>query len=89
VKCRIELRVDGKAGPPLTVELITLDRECRGAEDVGLRLEEAKGLLERLQEELVRRQLAEYLHNRRRCRSCGALHRVKGSHAVRLLSNST
>ncbi len=29
-----------------------LDRECRTAEDVGLRLEEAKRLLERLQEEL-------------------------------------
>jgi hypothetical protein len=86
VKFRIELRVDGKAGLPLTVELVTLDRECRGVEDVGLRLEEAKGLLERLQEKLVRRQLAEYLHSRRRCRTCGVSHRVKGSHAVRLRS---
>ena len=49
MRCSIELRVEGKDGP-LRVELGTLDRECRGAEDVGLRLEEAKRLLERLQE---------------------------------------
>jgi hypothetical protein len=53
---------------------------------VGLRLEEAKGLLERLQRELVHRQLAEYLESRRRCGSCGVRHRVKGSHRVRLRS---
>ncbi len=85
MKCSIELRVEGKVGP-LRVELSSIDRECRGAEDVGLRLEEAKRLLGRLQEELVRRQLAEYLDRRHRCARCRRLYRTRGHHPVRLRS---
>jgi hypothetical protein len=85
MKCSIELRVGGSVGP-LRVELGSIDRECHGAEDVGLRLEEAKRLLERLQEELVRRQIAEFLERRHRCARCRRLYRTRGHHAVRLRS---
>jgi hypothetical protein len=46
VRYTIELRVDGRSGPPVRVALARIGRLCRGAEDVGLRLEEAKGLLD-------------------------------------------
>jgi hypothetical protein len=55
-----------------TVELVSITRPVLAAtaDDVGLSLAEAKSLLARLQEAMVRGQVAEYLHCRRVCPDC-------------------
>ena len=55
-----------------TLELVSITRPVLAAtaDDVGLSLAEAKSLLARLQEAMVRGQVAEYLHCRRVCPDC-------------------
>jgi hypothetical protein len=49
-------------------------------------LEEAKAVLQGLQEQLIRQQLAEYLEARRRCPDCRQLRAIKGYHRLRFRS---
>jgi hypothetical protein len=53
---------------------------------VGLRLEEAKAVLQGLQEQLIRQQLAEYLEARRPCPECYRSRAIKGYHRLRFRS---
>ena len=47
---------------------------------------EAKAILSGLQEQLVRQQLAEYLHEHRSCPGCHRLRAIKGYHPLRFRS---
>ena len=50
MKFIVELRIEDTDRIPLSIALETIDRPCDVVEDVGLRLEEAKAILGRLQE---------------------------------------
>ena len=83
MKFIVELRIEDTDRIPLSIALETIDRPCDVVEDVGLRLEEAKAILGRLQEEVVRNQLARHLEAQRSCRSCDQPHPIKGYHPMR------
>ena len=53
---------------------------------MGLRLEEAKSILNGLQDRLVRQQLAEHLERHRACPSCHRTRSIKGYHPLRFRS---
>jgi hypothetical protein len=69
-----------------TVELVSIARPVLAAtaDDVGLSLAEANSLMAKLQEAMVRGQVAEYPHCRRVCPSCLTFQRVKDRRQRRL-----
>ena len=82
------IRLEAKTGwgGVATVEVVSIARPVLAAtaDDVGLSLAEAKSLLTRLQEAMVRRQVAEYLHCRRVCPDCLTFQPVKDRRQRRL-----
>ena len=82
------IRLEAKTGwgEVETVEVVSIARPvfAATADDVGLSLAEAKSLLTRLQEAMVRRQVAEYLHCRRVCPDCLTFQPVKHRRRRRL-----
>jgi len=64
MKFIIQALIETPDGLPLTVPVQTIERSCDRIEDVGLRLEEAKSILNGLQDRLVRQQLAQHLDAR-------------------------
>jgi hypothetical protein len=82
------IRLEAKTGwgEVETVEVVSIARPVLAAtaDDVGLSLAEAKSLLTRLQEAMVRRQVAEYLHCRRVCPDCLTFQPVKDRRQRRL-----
>jgi hypothetical protein len=82
----IQVLIESPGALPLSVPIQTVDRPCERVEDVGLRLEEAKAVLQGLQEQLIRQQLAEYLEARRPCPDCRQLRTIKGYHRRRFRS---
>ena len=75
------IRLEAKTGwgEVETVEVASIARPVLAAtaDDVGLSLAEAKSLLGRLQQAMVRGQMAEYLHCRRVCPDCLTFQPVK------------
>lgn len=71
---------------PLSVPIQRIERPCDRLEDVGLRLDEAKAVLQGLQEQLIRQQLAEYLEMHRPCPDCYRSRAIKGYHPLRFRS---
>jgi hypothetical protein len=67
---------------PLNVPIQSVDRPCERVENVGLRLKEAKAVLQGLQEQLIRQQVAEYLEARRPF-SPGSTSRCESSNSCR------
>jgi hypothetical protein len=86
MKFTIQVLIESPGALPLNVPIQTVDRPCEKVEDVGLRLEEAKAVLQGVQEQLIRQQLAEYLEARRPCPDCRQLRAVKGYHRLRFRS---
>jgi hypothetical protein len=86
MKFTIQVLIESPDALPLSLPIQTIERSCARIEDVGLRLEEAKAILSGLQEQLVRQQLAEYLHDHRPCPCCHRLRAVKGYHPMRFRS---
>jgi hypothetical protein len=64
MKFTIQALIETHDGLPLTVLVQTIERSCDRIEDVGLRLEEAKSMLNDL---LVRQQFADTLQRHRAC----------------------
>ena len=81
---RLEAKTDW--GEVEAVKLISITRPvfAATADDVGLSLAAAESLLSRLQEAMVRRQVAEYLHCRRICPDCLTFQPVKDRRQRRL-----
>jgi hypothetical protein len=82
------IRLEAKTGwgEVETVEVVSIARPVLAAtaDDVGLSLAEAKSLLTKLQEAMVRGQVAEYLHCRRVCPDCLTFQPVKDRRRRRL-----
>ncbi|MGH7117734.1 MAG: ISKra4 family transposase [Acetobacteraceae bacterium] len=82
------IRLEPKAGwgEVKTVELVRITRPVLAATaaDVGLSLAEAKSLMARLQETMVRGQVDEYAHCRRMCSECLTFQPVKDRRQRRL-----
>ena len=83
MKFTIQLLIEDTDRLPLLIPLDTIDRPCETLEDVGLRLQESKAVLGRLQEEIVRNQLARHLETNRSCHTCERPRAVKGYHPLR------
>ena len=83
MKFTIQLLIEDADRISLSIPLETIDRPCDVVEDVGLHLQEAKAVLGRLQEEVVRNQLARHLETHRACRVCERPRAVKGYHPLR------
>jgi len=86
MKVTIQALIETAEGLPLTVSVQTIERSCDRIEDVGLRLEEAKLILNALQEQLVRQQLTEHLQSHRACPDCHRPRTIKGYHPLRFRS---
>ena len=86
MKFTIQLLIESPNAQPLSVPVQTIERSCERIEDVGLRLEEAKTILNGLQEQLVRHQLAGHLDKHRLCPRCHRPRTVKGYHPLRFRS---
>jgi hypothetical protein len=82
---RVQVVIESAAGePPDVHEIACLHREELRPDTVGLTLEEAKTVLERMQQQIVEEQAAEYLHMQRHCPDCGTKRYHKDAHTVTL-----
>jgi hypothetical protein len=85
MKVRVQVVVESTAGDPTDVhDIACIQREELRPDTVGLTLEEAKTVLERLQQRIVEQQAAEYLRTQRSCPQCGNKRSHKGDHTVTL-----
>jgi hypothetical protein len=85
MKMRVQVVIESTAGESTDVqEIACLHREELRPDTVGLTLEEAKTMLERMQQRIVEQQTVEYLHTQSHCPHCGKKRYHKGAHTVRL-----
>ncbi len=83
MKVRIQVVVESAAGEPADVpEIACIQREELRPDPLGLTLDEAKTVLERIQQQIVEQQAAEYLHMQSHCPPCGNKRYHKGEHTV-------
>jgi hypothetical protein len=54
MKFTMQVLIESPGALPLSVPIQTVDRPCERVEDVGLRLQEAKAVLQGLREQLIR-----------------------------------
>ena len=85
MKMRVQVVIEAAGGESTDVhEIACLEREELRPDTVGLTLEEAKTVLERMQQRLVEQQAAEYLRTQSHCPHCEKKRSHKGAHTVRL-----
>jgi hypothetical protein len=85
MKMRVQVVIESAGGESTDVhEIACFDREELRPDTVGLTLEEAKTVLERLQQRIVEQQAVEYLRTQSRCPHCEKKRYHKGAHTVRL-----
>src|SRR2546428_10632796 len=83
MKMRVQVVIESAGGEPTDIHEITcIAREELRSDTVGLTLDEAKMVLERLQQAIVAQQTAEYLRPQSRCSHCGNKRFYKGDHTV-------
>ncbi len=83
MKMRVQVVIESAVGEPTDVhEIACLQREELRPDTVGLTLDEAKTVLERIQQRIVEQQAAEYLRAQSRCPHCGNKRYHKGAHMV-------
>jgi hypothetical protein len=83
MRVRIQVIVESEAGdPPVVQEVATLERGPLQAEELGLTLAEAKGLLRGVQEAMVAQQAAEFVAQQEGCPDCGKARPRKGRHEI-------
>jgi hypothetical protein len=83
MKVRVQVVIETEASKPGDVQdIMEIDREELRPETVGLTLEEAKTVLERIQHQVVEQQATEYLQTQSRCPHCGNKRSHKGDHTV-------
>ena len=81
IKVQVVVEADDDGGPSVH-EVVELERGATGPESLGLRLEEAKELLARLQEVVVDEQVRRCLAGRVACPDCGRAHRHKDARRI-------
>src|SRR5262249_13571330 len=83
MKVRVQVIIETQAGEPVDVhDIACIQSEELRPDIVGLTLEEAKTILERIQQRIVEQQATEYLHTQRHCPHCGHKRYHKGNHTV-------
>jgi predicted nucleic-acid-binding Zn-ribbon protein len=83
MKVRVQVIIETEAGEPADVhEIACIKRKELRPDTLGLTLDEAKMVLERMQQTLVEQQTAEYLRSQSRCPHCGNKRYHKGEHAI-------
>jgi hypothetical protein len=83
MKVRVQVIIETQAGEPADMaDIACIQREELRPDTVGLTLEEAKTILERLQQRIVDQQAAEYLRTQSHCSQCGNKRSHKGDHTV-------
>jgi hypothetical protein len=79
--CKLQLVICTDDGCEETVtDLVTLTKDCKRIEHLGLTLAEAKQLLNTIQQRLLERQVTAFLASHAHCETCGAALKVKGAH---------
>ncbi len=81
MKFKIQLVTQTETGEDIQ-ELVCLERETEGLEEIGINLTEAKALLAGLQKQVVEQQIAAYLADRNQCPHCALAFRHKDQHPV-------
>ena len=85
MKVRVQVVIESAVGEPTDVhEIACLEREELRPDTVGLTLDEAKTVLERIKQRIVEQPAAEYLRAQSRCPHCGNKRYQKGAHIVTL-----
>src|SRR5262245_34847738 len=85
MRVRVQVIIESAAGNPTNVHDIScIQRGELRPDTVGLTLEEAKTVLERIQQRIVEQQAAEYLGAQRYCPQCRNKRSHKGEHTVTL-----
>src|SRR5262249_32458316 len=85
MKMRVQVVIESAVGESTDVqEIACLEREELRPDTVGLTLDEAKMVLEQMQQRLVEEQAAESLRTQSHCPHCGAKRYHKGTHTVTL-----
>ena len=79
---RVQLIVVSEDGREEVEEIVSLEKEARKIEQLGLTLADSKEILKGIQEEILERQIIEYAARRRCCEYCGKPRRKKGHHEV-------
>jgi DNA-directed RNA polymerase subunit RPC12/RpoP len=83
MKVRVQVVIETEAGGSGDVhEILEIERAELRPETMGLTLEEAKTVLEQIQQRVVEQQAAEYLRRQSRCPHCGNKRLHKGEHTV-------
>jgi hypothetical protein len=83
MKVRVQLVIETETTKPGDVQdIIEITWTELRPETVGLTLDEAKTVLERLQHRVVERQATEYLQTQSRCPHCGAQRYHKDDHMI-------
>jgi hypothetical protein len=82
MKIRVQVVIESDSCPPLIEEVAALERGVLRPEELGLRLEEAKGLLRAVQETMIAQQVEEYVDQQVRCSECGQPRPRKGKHEI-------
>ena len=82
MKIRIQVTIehDDETIDTISEEIGCLERTTLSAESVGLTLEEGKSILGKLQQTLVKQQVAAYIEQQTDCSHCGEPHRRNGRH---------
>jgi len=85
MKVRVQVVIESAAGEPTDVhEIACIQRDELQPDTVGLTLDEAKTVLERIQQRIVEQHVTEYLQTQSCCPHCGTKRYHKGTHTVRL-----
>jgi hypothetical protein len=81
MQCKLQLVICTDDGSEETVtDLVTLTKNCKRIEHLGLTLAEVKQLLNTIQQRLLERQVTAFLASHAHCETCGAALKVKGTH---------
>src|SRR5262249_32205592 len=81
----VQIVIETEAGESGDVqEILEIERTELRPDTVGLTLDEAQTVLERIQQRLVEQQAAEYLRTQSHCPHCGTPRYRKGAHRVTL-----
>jgi hypothetical protein len=83
MKISVSVTIEAGDDAPIVVdEVFALDRGALAPDTVGLRLQEAKGLLAAVQEKMVHEQIRAALAAQAACTGCGSAHRHKDSRDI-------
>ena len=68
---KVQLVISEGESERVVEDIVTLEKEFDSLEDLGLTIEEAKGILRTLQQRIVNQQTAVFNREHRDCRQCG------------------